>query len=184
MATVKRYSKEEVNLFPEMLAKLVMVMEKCVQKGDMQDVMGPIFHELNLHSKYKGQFFTPQNISDMMAKMLVSEKDMDVERRGFTTICEPACGSGVMVISFAKAMQEAGYNYCRQMVVECTDIDLKCVHMAYIQLSLYGIPAVVIHGNSLAMEEWSRWYTPVYILERWTEKMNRRQDYEQDQTGH
>lgn len=32
--------------------------------------------------------------------------------------------------------------------------------MAYIQLCLYQIPAVVIHCNTLTMEEWSRWYTP------------------------
>lgn len=25
---------------------------------------------------------------------------------------------------------------------------------------LYEIPAVVIHGDTLAMKEWSRWYTP------------------------
>lgn len=40
------------------------------------------------------------------------------------------------------------------------DIDIRCVWMAYIQLSLYGIPAMVIHGNTLTMEEWDRWYTP------------------------
>lgn len=29
-----------------------------------------------------------------------------------------------------------------------------------IQLALYGIPAVIIHGNSLTVEEWSHWFTP------------------------
>lgn len=48
-----------------------------------------------------------------------------------------------------------------------TDIDLKCVYMCYLQLSLYGIPAVVIHGNTLTLEEWSRWFTPVYIAHGW-----------------
>ncbi len=32
--------------------------------------------------------------------------------------------------------------------------------MTYIQLSLYGIPAVVIHGNTLTQEAWSEWFTP------------------------
>ena len=31
--------------------------------------------------------------------------------------------------------------------------------MCYIQLSLLGIPAVVIHGNPLTMQEWAHWYT-------------------------
>ena len=37
-------------------------------------------------------------------------------------------------------------------------------YMAYIQLSLYGIPAMVIHGNTLTMEEWDRWYTPCALV--------------------
>ena len=32
--------------------------------------------------------------------------------------------------------------------------------MAYIQLALYNIPAVIIHGNTLTVEEWSHWFTP------------------------
>ena len=37
-------------------------------------------------------------------------------------------------------------------------------------ISIYGIPAVVIHGDSITVEEWSRWYTPAYagfLSSRW-----------------
>ena len=44
--------------------------------------------------------------------------------------------------------------------------------MAYLQLSLYGIPAVIIHGNTLTDEEWSRWYTPVYMVNGWAMREN------------
>ena len=71
------------------------------------------------------------------------------------------------MLGFAKAMYNNKMNYCDQMVAYCCDIDIKCVHMAYLQLSLYGIPAVIIHGNSLTNEEWSRWYTPVYMINGW-----------------
>ena len=50
---------------------------------------------------------------------------------------------------------------------------LKLRLMAYIQLSLYGIPAVVIHGNTLTMETWSHWYTPcaaVPFMEEFAER--------------
>jgi hypothetical protein len=40
--------------------------------------------------------------------------------------------------------------------------------MTYIQLSLYGIPAIVRHGNSLTMQSWSQWLTPVYIMGGWS----------------
>lgn len=33
-----------------------------------------------------------------------------------------------------------------------------------------GIPAVVIHGNSLTVEQWSVWRTPAYILGFWESK--------------
>lgn len=66
-----------------------------------------------------------------------------------------------------KAMLDAELNYCTQLVITATDIDLKCVHMCYLQLSLYGIPAVVIHGNTLTLEEWSHWFTPIYVLHGW-----------------
>ena len=49
---------------------------------------------------------------------------------------------------------------------EC-DLDFKCTCMAYIQLSLYGIPAVVEHANTLTCEVFSRWYTPVYLWNGW-----------------
>ena len=45
--------------------------------------------------------------------------------------------------------------------------------MTYIQLSLYEIPAMVIHGNTLTMEEWDRWYTPYALVPfstMWSEK--------------
>ena len=42
--------------------------------------------------------------------------------------------------------------------------------MAYLQLSLFGIPAIIVHGNSLTVEQWSVWKTPAYILGCWDSK--------------
>jgi len=47
-----------------------------------------------------------------------------------------------------------------KMRATVTDIDMRCVHMSYIQLSLYGIPAVAVHGDSVSLDEWSHWFTP------------------------
>lgn len=161
----KKYSKKELDSICKMFGSLVLELEKHADAPE--DILGKIFHELELHNKYKGQFFTPQNVCDMIGMMAISERDLDISRKGFITVCEPCVGSGAMVFGFAKAMKKNGYNFQRQMVVTAIDIDLKCIYMAYIQLSLYGIPAVVIHGNSLTVEEWSRWYTPIYILDGW-----------------
>ncbi|MCL2053761.1 MAG: hypothetical protein FWG90_04875 [Oscillospiraceae bacterium] len=90
-----------------------------------------------------------------------------IKEKSFVSMCESTCGSGVMVTSMCKAMSEVRLNYQTQLCVTAVDVDLKCVHMTYSQLSLYGVPAVVIHGNSLTCEQRSRWYTPVYLLNGW-----------------
>ena len=169
MDLINSYEKRYQNHFPEMLAQLVLALDEKLQTAGPEDILGLIFHELELHSVYKGQFFTPQHISDFMAKITCGEGDYqdDIEKKGYITVLEPCCGSGVMVTSFLKAMQKEELNYCTQLVVTAVDIDLKCAHMTYLQLSLYGIPAVVIHGNSLTFEEFSRWYTPVYLWNGW-----------------
>lgn len=167
LEVVKKYTHDELELFPQMFAELVNVLEQCAKDEDITDVLGRVFHELELHNTWHGQFFTPQSVADFMGEISIDGVDSTIARRGYVTVCEPCCGSGVMVISFAKAMQKSKLNYCSQMVVDATDIDIKCVHMAYIQLSLYGIPAIIRHGNSLTMEEWSQWYTPVYRLGGW-----------------
>ena len=171
---INKYDKDEQQHFPIMFADLVQALEYALTwENAPVDILGELFHELELHNQFKGQFFTPQHICDFMGAITLGDSKADVERQGFVSCCEPACGSGAMVLGFARAMMEAELNYCTQLVVEATDIDLKCVHMTYLQLSLYGIPAIVIHGNTLTLEEWGRWYTPVYIIHGWRWKRQR-----------
>ncbi|WP_020493347.1 MULTISPECIES: N-6 DNA methylase [Desulfitobacterium] len=165
MEIVGRYEKNEPDLFSKMLYHLVEELERHAEVP--RDVLGPVFHELELHNKYRGQFFTPQEICNMMGRITLGEKDLNITERGYITVAEPCAGSGAMILGFAKAMTENQYNIHKQMVVTATDVDLKCVFMTYLQLSLYGIPAVVIHGDTIQMKEWSRWYTPVYLLDGW-----------------
>lgn len=164
-ASAARYDEKDRELFPAMMMHLVNELERHAETPT--DVLGKIFHDLELHNKWKGQFFTPQNVCDMMALMSISADDEQIASKGYITVSEPCAGSGAMILGFAKAMKNRGFDHTSQMVVTATDVDLKCVYMTYLQLSLYGIPAVVIHGDTLALKEWSRWYTPVYMLDGW-----------------
>lgn len=65
------------------------------------------------------------------------------------TLNEPSCGSGGMVIATARAMLEKGIDYQKKLKVIAQDLDWKAVYMCYVQLSLYGIDAEVIQGNTL-----------------------------------
>lgn len=165
---IAKYEKKEQEIFPRMFACLVEAMEYELEVHGLTDVLGVLFHDLELHNKWKGQFFTPQHICTMMGKLSIDENDQTIKEQGHVNVCEPCAGSGAMVLGFAQAMKECGHDYCSQLVVRATDIDIKCVHMCYIQLALYGIPAVVVHGNMITLEEWSHWYTPLYILGGWS----------------
>lgn len=171
MEIIKRYTKEELAKFPQMLAHLVEALE-----AEPGDVLGKLFHELELHNKWTGQFFTPYDLCRMMAKMTIGEPaelEAKISERGFVRAAEPAAGSGAMVVALAQEMRDAGINYQKHLHVTATDVDLKCVHMAYLQFALLHIPAVIIHGNSLSLEEYSRWFTPAHIMDGWSFKLRR-----------
>lgn len=128
-------------------------------EDDPCDILGDIYHELRLNNEWNGQFFTPDHICRMMAQ-IVNPVDELPEKDGPIMINEPTCGSGTMIIGAVWAMKRNNFDFRHKSFFVAQDIDIRCVWMAYIQLSLYGIPAVVIHGNTLTMEEWSRWHTP------------------------
>lgn len=171
LAIIKKYTPDEQKLFPELFACLVLALEKDLETKGFVDVLGVLFHELELHNHYVGQFFTPQNVCNMMGEITIGEPATELEEKGFISVLEPCIGSGAMVLGFAQAFSNRKFNPQKQLVVKGIDIDIKCVHMTYIQLSLYGIPAVVVHGNTLTNEEWSHWYTPTYILGGWSRKI-------------
>jgi hypothetical protein len=166
------YEKQEAARFPEVYANLVLAMDRAGHA----DILGRVFHELELHNKWAGQFFTPYEICRMMAKMTAVDSVKEkIEERGFIRMQEPCVGSGAMVIALAHELKEAGFNYQQQMHVTAVDVDLKCVCMAYIQLSLLHIPAIIVHGNTLTLETWSNWYTPAHIIGGWDWKLRRKE---------
>lgn len=169
LAIVKRYDAEEVALFPQMFAELVNALE-----DGFDDVLGRVFHDLELHSKWHGQFFTPYELSRALAEVTLGDReevDRKIAERGYITALEPACGAGAMIIALAETLKERGVNYQHALHVTAVDIDPKCVHMAYLQFALLGIPAVVVHGNSLSLEEKAHWYTPAHILGGWSMRL-------------
>ena len=166
---VKKYNSQEITKLAECLALLVKQLDSEFKNGGITDLLGKVFHALNLHDEYHGQFFTPFHICELMGKMTFDDSEISEEKK-YISLSEPCVGSGGLVLGFAKAMQEEQHNPQQELCVTAVDIDIKCVYMAYLQLSLFGIPAVIVHGNSLTVEEWSVWKTPAYILGLWDYK--------------
>ena len=155
-AIASKMTPETLSSYARMFALLALATK--AQAEDPCDILGDVYHQLGLNNEWNGQFFTPDHICRLMAQL--TDIDVPADKEGPITINEPTCGSGTMVIGAAWAMQRKGIDYRHKSFFVAQDIDIRCVWMAYIQLSLYEIPAVVIHGNALTMETWSQWYTP------------------------
>lgn len=168
-----RYNKDEMQELARGIAHIV-----CGLEDGLCDFMGSLFMSLELGDAWKGQFFTPYEISRLMASITMGDQiQRDIERQGFVTVSDPCIGGGAMVIAAAHVMLDAGINYQQHMHAVAVDVDIVSVHMAYIQLSLLHIPAVIYHGNSLSMEIWSEWYTPAHTLGFWESKLRRREEF-------
>jgi hypothetical protein len=173
---VGKYSRDEVERFLQMLGLLAMSFDLRVRSGDLTDVLGQIYMMLELGNDRAGQFFTPYSVSHLMAMMTVGDGGEEVREGGFMRLQEPACGAGGMVIAAAHALMDAGRNYQQTLHATCIDIDPCCVHMAYVQMSLLHIPAIVVHGNALSQDVWGLWYTPAHVLGGWRWKLGRRKE--------
>lgn len=165
-----KYPKSDLDSFPRMLAHLALALEACCIVGELDDVLGRVYMQLELGNDRAGQFFTPIHISRFMALVLVGD-GAQAREKGFIDVLEPACGAGGMVLAVADALRQAGLNYQRALHATCIDIDARCAHMCYLQLSLLHIPAIVLHGNSLTDEVWSRWYTPAHVVGGWRARL-------------
>ena len=165
MEMVKKYEKKDIDIFPKMFGELVMAME-----SEPGDILGRIYCELGLANKWTGQFFTPDCVSRMMGKIAMGDIQAQIEEKGFITVQEPCIGGGAMIINLALAMKEEGINYQQAMLVTGIDVDIKSIYMAYTQLALMHVPAILVHGNSLTMEVFETWYTPAYIMGGWAFK--------------
>ena len=169
LSVIGRYTAEEQKIFPEMLTIVTLALDENPE----QDFLGSLYHRLELQQEQKGQFFTPYDISRFMAEIQFaggSEKE-ELERNGYISVNDPACGAGAMLIAFANAAKRNGLNYQKQVLFVAQDIDHTAAMMCYIQLSLLGCPAVVIIGDTLVKPMFHPdnevWYTPFYHLNRW-----------------
>lgn len=155
---IKTYTKEQAEEFSKLLAFLVLGLEQ-----ESQDFLGQVYMSLYLGSQANGQYFTPYSVSKFMAEINFTEIET-IQNNQLITLSEPCCGSGALIIAFAQTLREHNINYQQNLFVEAIDISEMCFKMTYIQLSLLGIPAKVVQGDSLSLKFQQELYTPLYFL--------------------
>lgn len=135
------YNRYKENRFPELTA---MLSEELGE--DMSDVLGHLFMSGGMGSSVTGQFFTPFHLSYLTANLIDIEK---IREEPVVKMNEPSIGGGGMVIAVAKVMHEHGIDYQKKLRVIGQDLDHNVLYMAYVQLSLLGIDAILVQGDTL-----------------------------------
>lgn len=165
MQVVKKYGRDELQRFSEMLSIVVMGLDCWIC-----DFLGDLYMSLELGNSRAGQFFTPWHVSKLMAQITHGDGLANMDKE-FITLSDPACGAGCMPIAFAEVMREAGHNPQKKLWVQCWEVDSTTARMCYIQLALLHIPAEIVIGNSLTLEVRQVMRTPAHYLGFWSSKL-------------
>lgn len=149
MSTVDRLPADYVRAMPQLLA----ILHQGVQeKGDF---IGVVAGELGALSGHTGQYFTPPALCRVMVELTIKDVERPIREKGFIAVDEPACGAAGMLLVVADMLEEHGFSPERYLLAKATDVSWMAVRMAYLQLSFRGVPAVVVHGDTLRGETWS-----------------------------
>lgn len=161
-------------------AQLFAIIVEAMEVNPDQDFLGSLYMELQLGNHWKGQFFTPYNVSRAMAEMTMGNCQEQIEKQGWISICDPCVGGGAMLIAAANTMRRQKVYYHDHVLFIGQDVDRVVGLMAYIQLSLLGCPGYIVIGNSLTnpilgnplmpaeQDGQEFWYTTFYNSQAWT----------------
>ncbi|NDD83373.1 hypothetical protein EBZ38_03705 [bacterium] len=119
--------------------ELLVAMQECNNLGiPVPDYLGDMYEEALLSNKAQGQFFTPQSLADVTIDLIAP-----TIKEGHK-VCDPACGSGRMLIS---AIRKQSYGIFYGM-----DVDVNCVNMSALNLLFRNVNGYIIHANTLSLE--------------------------------
>lgn len=164
---IKKYDKDTQQLIIEIFTEISVLLLSQIDTG-FDDYLGKLYMFSETSNSKAGQFFTPYSVSKACAELSINGSIVNeyIENDKILTINEPSCGAGGMIIAAIDILYNRyRLNYSRNLFVKCSDIDQRCVHMTYLQLSLIGVPVIVYQRDTLTMEMWQKWETPAYIMQ-------------------
>lgn len=130
----------------------IKIVSDELEKGNKYyyDYLG-VFYEDVIQSKYKagtnGQFFTPQNVSKLMAKTLMQNTG------GVINDC--TCGSGRLLLDAHSENPTA--------ILIGQDLDPVACKMAVLNFYIAGVRGSILHQNTLTLEVYECWRVNNYI---------------------
>ena len=135
----------------EKLGNLIAIFENPAldfsqNRAENDDILGDAYEYLMRHfasqsGKSKGQFYTPSEVSRIMAKVIGISPANSIAA---TTAYDPTCGSGSLLL---KVAAEAG----KHITLEGQEMDVTTAGLARMNMILHDFPtANVLTGNTLS----------------------------------
>jgi type I restriction enzyme M protein len=133
------------------LTNLISIFQKpelnfSKNRAENDDILGDAYEYLMRHfatesGKSKGQFYTPSEVSRIMAKVIGISPE---NTKASTTAYDPTCGSGSLLL---KVAAEAG----KHITLEGQEKDVTTAGLARMNMILHDFPtANILSGNTLA----------------------------------
>ena len=132
------------------LSKLVAIFDGLdfrANRAEGDDLLGDAYEYLMRHfatesGKSKGQFYTPAEVSRIMAQVIGLEKAAAMDQ---PTVYDPTCGSGSLLI------KAADQGATRKLAIYGQEMDVATWALARMNMILHGHPTAEIwRGNTLA----------------------------------
>ncbi len=132
------------------LSKLIAIFEGLdfrANRAEGDDLLGDAYEYLMRHfatesGKSKGQFYTPAEVSRIMARVIGIERAADLHE---PTVYDPTCGSGSLLIKAADASN------ARNLAIYGQEMDVATWALARMNMFLHGYPShEIARGNTLA----------------------------------
>ena len=115
------------------------------------DPLGELYMQA-ISNGHNGQYFTPEPICGMISAMTIGES---IENR--ETICDPACGSGRMLLAAAKQNRHSKFYGA--------DLDITCCKMALVNMLLNSLKGEIAHMNTLSNEFYTGYSVNTIIVD-------------------
>ena len=156
-----RYQEKDAAKFLDICVDIENLLLGMID--NFNDYLGEIYMEIGAANKQNQQYFTPMCVGRLIANINLTDVDLT---KPITTINDPACGSGGLLLAMLAELTNKKVNYTDRVLMVVNDIDKNCVNMCYLQLSFAGVPAVVIQQNTITQEIIGETFiTPAFVLQ-------------------
>ena len=142
---------------PKISTAIEAYADIVAQQPPFMDVLGPLYMDLASRGgrAQLGQYFTPWPISQAMAKMISGDSLPD--SGPLYRACDPASGSGVMLLAFAnEILEQHGTTGLLRLSITACDLDPYCARMCATQIiancNIHNVQlgeVLIYCGNSL-----------------------------------